>query len=187
MDHTALPARTVRWKSWDNTGLEHFCLHMNADTIQGEGVVIGARGGTPYGLHYRVTTDMQWRTREVWVRMASGVYLHVFSDGQGHWTDDKRDTMPNLDGCQDVDIAATPFTNTLPIRRLAMSVGNTVELSMAYVPLPSLQMCPDGQRYTRIADHRFLYESGDRDFSAKLEVDADGLVMDYPGVFRRLE
>ncbi len=186
MDHTALPARTVRWKSCDNTGLEHFCLHMNADTIQGEGVVIGARGGTPYGLHYRVTTDMQWRTLEVWVRMASGVFLHVFSDGQGHWTDDKGDAMPNLDGCIDVDIAATPFTNTLPIRRLSLSEGCTTDLTMAYVPLPSLQMCPDGQRYTRIASRRYLYESADRDFSAELAVDEDGLVMDYPGLFRRL-
>ena len=186
MDHTAQPARTVRWKSWDTSGLEHFCLHLHADTIQGEGIVIGARGGKPYGLHYRVTTDMQWRTREVWVRMASGVYLHIFSDGQGRWTDDKGDALANLDGCMDVDIAATPFTNTLPIRRLAMRTGRTVELTMAYVPLPSLQMCPDGQRYTRIADRRYLYESSDRDFSAELKVDEDGLVTEYPGLFRRI-
>ena len=178
--------RTVRWESWNKTGLEHFSLHINEDNIQGIGIVIGDRGGTPYGLHYRVVADKSWRTREVWVQMTCGVRLHLFTDGQGHWQDDKGSPLAGLDGCIDIDIAATPFTNTLPIRRLDMKAGDTSELTMAYVPVPTLQMCSDRQRYTRLAERRFLYESADRSFSAELNVDEDGLVINYPGLFRRV-
>lgn len=186
MTSDTIPKRTVRWESSNKAGLEHFSLHFYDDSIQGVGIVIGDRGGTPYGLHYRVVTDVNWGTREVWLRMTNGVYLHIFTDGQGNWRDDKGNTLPGLEGCVDVDIAATPFTNTLPIRRLNMKVGQPTELVMAYVPLPSLQMCPDSQRYTRIAEQRYLYESTDRSFSAELNVDEDGLVIDYPGLFRRV-
>jgi hypothetical protein len=43
------------------------------------------------------------------------------------------------------------------------------------------------QAYTRLADQRYRYESLDGSgFSAELAVDADGLVLDYPGLFRRV-
>ncbi|MCK6454853.1 MAG: putative glycolipid-binding domain-containing protein [Alphaproteobacteria bacterium] len=33
---------------------------------------------------------------------------------------------------------------------------------------------------------RYRYESLDSDFARKIEVDADGLVVAYPGLFRRM-
>ena len=46
------------------------------------------------------------------------------------------------------------------------------------------------QRYTRLeqnsGDTLYKYESLDGGFTANLPVDADGLVLDYPGLFRRV-
>lgn len=186
MRQAARSSLSVRWKSLETTGLEHFSLSMHPDRVLGTGVIIGERGGTPYGLYYRVVADLQWRTREVRVDLVDGMAIHVFADGQGRWTDADGNALSDLDGCIDVDIAATPFTNTLPLRRLGLKIGESAELTMAYVPMPTLRMAPDGQRYTRIADNRYLYESADRSFCAELDVDTDGLVLDYPTLFKRI-
>ncbi len=98
-----------------------------------------------------------------------------------------------LNRCLDVDISATPFTNTLPIRRLALQPGSSVILSMAYIAIPQMDIEATQQRYTCLEvtsfGGRYLYESladGVSRFTAELPVDSDGLVLDYPGLFRRV-
>jgi hypothetical protein len=89
----------------------------------------------------------------------------------------------------DVDISVTPFTNTLPIRRLGLAPGESAEISVAYVEGTELQAWPEPQRYTCLEKHsrgglyRFLSLEGG--FTADLPVDAECLVADYPGLFRR--
>ena len=39
----------------------------------------------------------------------------------------------------DVDISATPFTNTLPIRRLGLQPGEFAELDVAFVDAPAMR------------------------------------------------
>ena len=57
---------------------------------------------------------------------------------------------------------------------------------MLYVPFDTLEAFPDGQRYTALEDDRlYRYEAIDRSFSADLPVDEDGIVLDYPSLFRR--
>ena len=50
----------------------------------------------------------------------------------------------------DVDIAATPFTNTFVIRRLGLSVGKTVEIPAAWVGVPDLEVEAVEQTYVRL-------------------------------------
>ena len=93
-----------------------------------------------------------------------------------------------LDGCEYVDIADTPFTNTLPVRRLGLVRGSAADITVAYVDGMDLQPWPEPQRYTRLdrdgADV-YRFTSLDGGFTADLPVDAEGLVLDYPGLFRR--
>jgi hypothetical protein len=53
--------------------------------------------------------------------------VDLFSDGEGTWTGPDGRVMPHLEGCEYVDIAETPFTNTLPIRRLGLAPGGPLE------------------------------------------------------------
>ena len=95
--------------------------------------------------------------------------------------------LPKLRGAIDVDISATPFTNTLPIRRLSMRLGQSEEILAVYVQVPSLAVSTDRQRYTCLeAGKRYRYESVDSDFTRDIEVDEHGLVVNYPGLFRRV-
>ncbi|ESR25557.1 putative glycolipid-binding domain-containing protein [Lutibaculum baratangense] len=187
MSFGKLTPRAVRWAPLGAPGLEHLALTpMDWGTIA-EGIVVGEADGTGYGLVYGLAMDEQWRTRRLDIRSAGAGQVVIESEGDGHWRDGEGKALPHLDGAVDVDIAATPFTNTLPIRRLNLRENETAELRMVYIPMPDLAPIIDEQRYTCLeSGHRYLYEAMDGSFSAEIEVDEDGLVLDYPGLFRRL-
>jgi hypothetical protein len=91
----------------------------------------------------------------------------------------------------DIDIYPSPVTNSLPIRRLAeMQAGRPVALDVAWVVLPELTIQVARQEYTlleRGADgSRWRFRGLDSDFTAELPADRDGLVLDYPGIARRV-
>ena len=58
---------------------------------------------------------------------------------------------------------------------------------MVYISLPEFTVTTDPQRYTCLEPgRRYRYESLDSDFVREIEVDAQGLVVTYPGLFRRV-
>jgi hypothetical protein len=93
--------------------------------------------------------------------------------------------LPELDGCIDPDISMTPFTNTVAIRRLGLTVGEAAEISVAYILVPELSLRAAPQLYTRLAERLWRFDGLDIDFTADLTVDEEGFVMEYPGLFRR--
>jgi hypothetical protein len=91
----------------------------------------------------------------------------------------------------DVDVQWSPLTNVMPIRRLGLtSAGVEGRFTMAWVAVPSLAVILDEQRYMLLGvndgDVCARFESGDGLFVAVLRCDADGIVLDYPGIARRL-
>jgi uncharacterized protein len=107
---------------------------------------------------------------------------------EGNWTGSDGRTVSYLEGCEYVDISETPFTNSLPMRRLGLAPGEFAEIAVAYFEGAELQPWP--QRYTRLENgdgggtYRFVRLDGG--FTADLPVDLDGLILDYPGLFRRV-
>ena len=182
----------VMWSAGDAPGLEHLRLAMHNDGVVADGIVIGVTEGRPFRVAYEVRCDVGWRVRAVRVGVPGSEPLGVnlLSDGEGNWKTSDGRAVPELRGCIDVDISVTPFTNTLPIRRLGLVPTESAELSVAYFEGTKLQPWPETQRYTCLEKsdggglYRFL--SLDGGFSADLPVDADGLVLDYPGLFKRV-
>jgi hypothetical protein len=180
--------RTIRWSAWDGceAGLEHVDVRPADGGLAISGVVIAQEGETEFGLSYRVKLDALWHTKEVRLRTTSGHALHLESDGRGHWRENGRD-RPDLQGCIDVDIQATPLTNTLPIRRLDLETGESMDIRLCYIDLPNLTASPANQRYTALdAGSLYRFESLESGFTAGLPVDEDGFVLDYPRLFKRL-
>jgi uncharacterized protein len=182
----------VRWRDWDDRGLEHCAFSQNDDGLILEGVVAGTRHGL-YGGHYFVRTDIAFRTREVRVTYVNGPRLHIEADGEGFWHDVIGNRpISSLSGCIDVDIGITPATNSLPVKRLKLQEQASCDIAVAYVPLPNQidgDFLPERaeQRYTCIIpDQRYRYEGLFRCFTAELDFDEVGLVLDYPETFRRI-
>jgi len=112
--------------------------------------------------------------------------LLLLADGQGNWRTGAGAPLPELRGALDVDLSASPFTNTLALRRLGLRTGESADIAAAYVAFPDLALSLDPQRYTCLAaGSLYRYQSRDSAFRADVAVDADCLVTDYPGLFRR--
>jgi uncharacterized protein len=178
--------RTVMWSPLRWPGSEHTVVHDVDGTIVVDGMVIVAEG-QPLRVHYRLTCDQSWTTQRLHVDVHGRQSASLVRAPDGSWSDDAG-PRPDLDGCVDVDISVTPFTNTLPIRRLAMSPDTSTDLRMVYVLVgPPLEVTTSEQRYTHLGLHPggslYRYQSGD--FQADLAVDGDGLVVDYPGLWRQ--
>jgi hypothetical protein len=147
------------------------------------GTVLHHTEGHLYETRYAISLDPQWHTRRVFIRTTGDGQertLTLLSDGNGQWTLNNQ-ARSDLDGCTDIDLGVTPATNTLPIRRLALSVGQSAEVDAAWVRFPRLSVERLHQRYTRLAPDQYRYESPN--FTALLQVDAQGLVRDYEGLW----
>ena len=183
---------TARWRPAGGDGLEHLtvqpCQFDFGAGIRAESVLVGARDAEPYGVRYRIDCSADWRVMRFSVETTAGRRLALIGDGNGRWRDESGASLGHLDGCIDIDLAGTPFTNSLPIRRLdPVPQAGGAELRMVYVPFSTFEPFVDLQRYTCLqAGRLYRYEAVDRSFSVELPVDADGLVIDYPGLFRRL-
>jgi uncharacterized protein len=143
------------------------------------GLVVASYDGRPLDVRYEVTVDDGWATRSVAVAMddlVRPVRLELDRSSDGHWTIDGR-TGSQLEGCVDVDLGITPLTNTLPIRRLGLEVGEEAEIEVAWVRFPDLRVDRGRQRYARLAADVWRYSS--EGFTAELVVDEIGLVVRY--------
>jgi len=184
--------RQVLWQAWTDPGLESVRVSADAAGVQAESVAIGLHGGRAYTVRYALRCDAGWRVRtlEAWVLGEDGAVLALYGDGTGRWTGPDRSHRAALDGCFDVDLPSTVFTNTLPIRRLGMVPGWSEELSVVYVGVPDLSVSVARQRYTCLtwgADGgRYRFEDLGSDFTAEISLDGDGLVVDYPRLARRV-
>lgn len=180
--------RTIRWSAWEGfeTGIEHLDIRREGSGFVAAGVLTGSdEEGGCYGLSYELVIDETWCVRDAKVLLTAGLHLHLESDGRGSWRANGQE-RPDLQGCIDIDIQASPVTNTLPIRRLALDRGQGAEIGVAYVRIPSLVVEPVRQRYTALEPGSlYRFESLESAFKADLPVDGDGFVMNYPRLFRR--
>jgi hypothetical protein len=184
--------REFMWIPWEGPGLEHLRLVTSGSGVVANGLVIGLEAGRPFRIGYEIRCDGRWRVREVRVAAPDSgrPVLELLTDGEGRWKRRSGEPIPELDGCIDIDISATPFTNTLPIRRLGLEPGESEELMVTYVRVPELLVGPERQRYgcleARTDGGLYRFEALPSGFTAELPVDVEGLVLDYPGLFRRV-
>jgi uncharacterized protein len=177
-------AREVVWSALSWPGLEHVSIAVRHGELSATGRGIAVLDGVPTHVAYALSADRTGASRRVEITV-SGPFptrtrtLHA--DEKAHWRDDAG-PLPDLDGCLDVDISFTPCTNTLPIRRLALAVGEARDIDVVYLCVPQLTVSRAHQRYRRL-DGGYRYESGS--FAADLTVDDAGVVIDYPDLWRR--
>ncbi len=184
--------RNVMWSPWDEVGLEHLRLVQSDQGILADGMVLRVKDGDPFRVHYQIHCDLAWNVRQVVINLLDSTHadIRLRADGQGHWSMDTRSPLQLLDGCTDVDISITPFTNTLPIRRLGLKPGQASDIVVAYIAVPELDVKAARQRYTCLQASSkgglYRYEGLGTGFTADLPVDGDGLVLDYPESCRRV-
>ncbi len=178
--------RDVMWQRLDEPGLEHLQLIWDNDGVGVGSVLICVVENTPLSLRYQIYCNAKWQVLGVNLQTFEHKGLSLQADGEGHWTTGSGATIDFLDGCVDVDLAFTPFTNTLPIKRLKLQPGESADIAVAYILAPELSVQPSKQRYTCLDANRYRFESLATGYTADLTVDEDGLVIEYPDLWKRV-
>jgi uncharacterized protein len=197
--------KSLLWRRTDTVGVDH-ALIDDRRGLHARGVAVAA-DPVPHTCRYEVFTDDAWATAHVEVVAEGAGWLRTvrLERAAGRWrvtTAEQGDldaalraaghagrTLPGteeperLAGAIDVDVGAAPLLNTLPVRRLGLlgaAPGTAHTITAAWVLVPSLQVLANEQVYTALGGGRVRYASGT--FTADLELDADGYVMNYPGL-----
>lgn len=204
----AVLGRALFWRRLDTPGTE-MALCSDRQGLHARGTMLCA-DPLPFACHYELFTDDGWQTArfEATVEGAGFIRTLKMEHYSGRWrvtASEQGDLDAALraagrpagpmPGCEDpdaladaadVDLFASPLTNTLPLRRLQMAgaaPGTATKITAAWVLLPSLAVLPADQTYAIGADGVVHYSSGT--FAADLTVDADGFVTHYPGLAER--
>ena len=183
--------RVVFWQRTDAAGAELFRLAQGPDGVRLSGKILAAPEGAPLHVEYVIECGPSFETRAVSVAIegeAGRRTLALQAETAGVWRHDGH-VVPALVGCIDVDLGLSPSTNTLPIRRLGLldlPPGTAREVTAAWIGFPGLELEALPQRYPRLEGRRLRYEGLASGFTAEIEVDEDGLVVEYPPAWRRV-
>jgi hypothetical protein len=175
------------WTGIEYHSMENCFIDISATGSKTTSTNIGYYDNKIYKVTYRIITNQNWETvfLEINTRLNNENRVVQFEgDGKGNWTNGDL-KIDFLTGCIDVDISLTPFTNTLPIRRLNLKENETATINVIYFDILNHQIKPVPQRYTRISSTEYHYQNVVDDFEATIRVDESGLVIDYPSLFTR--
>jgi hypothetical protein len=189
--------RFVAWNRLDISGSGVASVDFYAGEHAGidiDAVEIVKTRRSRYGVRLRIFTDAEPRTESAFVYVLGQRPWHsieVERVEDGAWKVNGR-RRRELDACEDLDIAATPLTNTFPIRRLGLAVGKERTIRVAWLDVPSLRVIPVEQTYRRLGPVEGqpgveAWEYSDPAHGTyRLTVDEDGLVIDYEGLAERI-
>ena len=176
----------MRWRRLDVPGSDS-CVLTRSDPgwrLSGTATFADPRGDAR--LEYTVAVDDQWRTTSGSVHGAIGtrpVALVIERTQDDRWRVNGV-ARPELDGLVDLDLGFTPATNLFPLRRLALRVGESADAAAAWLDEQRWVLRRLPQRYERRSDDAWWYESPDGGYEGLLRVNAEGFVIDYPGLWQ---
>jgi uncharacterized protein len=187
------PPEIAAWRLVDaHDGFEVLFRGSEHDGHRFDGHSVGIEKGELWSVRYTLRLDADWRPRSAHVigQSQAGVReLRLAAVQDAGWRVDG-ERAPELDGCLDIDLEGSAFTNALPVQRLRLAVGQDADAPAVYVRALDLAVERLEQRYARLEDEsgrsRYEYESPANDFWAVLAYDQHGLVLDYPGIARRV-
>ncbi|MBX3067824.1 MAG: putative glycolipid-binding domain-containing protein [Cryobacterium sp.] len=169
---------TVSWVGLEVDSSETCTVSEFEDGVWVESTVTASFGECIYSLR----ADEHWNFRSLTIQIGSRK-LEIEFDGTLWKVDglERHDLYP----AREVDIAVSPMSNTLPIRRLGLTIGERAAITTAYIAVPELSVQAHPQSYTRLTDHTYRYESRSSSYQNVITVDDFGLVVSYPGAFAR--
>lgn len=179
--------KIIVWKSTYVNTTEFTTIRVN-DHIEVNGQITGQGLRKFLNINYQLVMNKNWEIQAVKINFISdnSFTISLCKNDNNQWVNEKGEILSQLNNCIDIDITLTPFTNTLPINRLNLAVGESKEIEVVYFELPTNHFSPSKQRYTNLGNGIYKYESLASGFTANLLVDTDGLVLNYPGIWYRI-
>lgn len=144
--------------------------------------------GVPAAVHYELECDGDWSTRSGrvhgWVG-ARAIEHRIERAHEGPWTLDGR-IVPGLEQCVDLDFGFTPATNLVQLRRIDLDLGQSADVSVAWLDLDAGWIEELRQRYERRSADEYRYEAPRFGYAATLRADPSGFVLSYPDLWEAI-
>ena len=192
------------WNGDSRVGMEVAHVRFEGGRLSARGTQIGV-APEGYRLDYRLETDPRLVTRRLRVELVAAQWsrrLDLRRTRDGRWgasttTVGDPDLPPPggdmtvLEPARDCDLAFSPLTNLMPVRRAGLlERPGREDFLMAWVAVPSLQVLPSHQTYEHVArvdgGAVVRYIGRHRGYTGELHFDADGFIRLYPGLAQRL-
>ena len=175
----------VRWVAEAGDTTEHLRLGWENEGWTADGTIEATEAHA--GLHYVIRLDRHWEVRHLMIfRDLDEPDLWLARDHDGNWGEVNGASRDDLSGCTDVHVIGTPFTLGLPHRRLALALGESAEVLAAQIDPETLHAQPVRQHWRRTGERELTVTDPYGAAAVVLEIDEDGIVIDEPGVHRRL-
>ncbi|HEY5203625.1 MAG TPA: putative glycolipid-binding domain-containing protein [Roseiarcus sp.] len=139
----------------------------------------------PAAVAYQVEVDARWETRRGLIRGLLGdkaIDNEIRRDDRG-WRLNGA-AVKGLDHLVDLDFGFTPATNVLQLSRIALKLGQSAEVPVAWLDLDRASLTELPQRYERRSETSYWYEAPTVPYRALLEIAPNGFVRSYPGLWR---
>jgi uncharacterized protein len=182
------PEAACWWHLGLRSGFEVVYFEAGPSWWRVAGTTTALQEGDAWVVSYELELDDRWRTRsaKIAAKTASGDRQQlVEADWQGNWQVDGV-VASHLAGCLDIDLESSAMTNTFPVRRLGLAVGERADSPASYLRVDAASVERLDQTYVRIEDadgcQRYDYGAPAFDFKSRLAYDSGGLVVDYPSI-----
>lgn len=173
------------WKALYTSGHDAACLTQAANGWVLEGNAVYLKDGLPTALKYRLDLAPHWETR------SGSISGHVGVEPVHHEIRREADEwllngvrQDRLRGVEDLDFGFTPATNFAQLRRIDLAVGETAEITVAWMDVDSSGLQPLPQIYERLSNLSYDYNSPHGPYRATLQLQANGFVSLYPDLWQ---
>jgi len=200
--------KALLWQRTDEAGTEVAVL-SDKSGLHARGTMLGATP-VPFACRYELYTDDSWATARFDATVEGAGFLRTvrLERAAGRWrvTASEQGDLDatlvaaghpkaGLPGAEDpgrlrdaldIDLAYSPLTNTLPVRRLGLldaAKGTQHAITVAWILVPSLEVIDSLQTYRAARPGSVRFASGT--FAAEITLDEDGFVLNYPGLATR--
>ncbi len=181
----ALSSASILWRGIQPPGHEVCRLYADEHYWYLDGTAAFSHEQLPCLLTYHIVCNKEWITVsasvEGWVGQR-GIDIELKTDLHQQWWLNEG-VVPNVSGSTELDLNFSPSTNTIAIRRLKLEIGEEKEITAAWLRFPSFTLEPLPQTYQRLEKNLYRYTSSGGSFVADLRTDANGFVVDYPGIW----
>ncbi len=172
--------------------MESVRVQLSGNRIKAYGRIVSAATATTpaFSASYDLVTDESGATKRLSMTVTLAErerQLSIARDEENMWLVQDhagQTSRAAYDGALDVDVVFSPFFNALPIRRTGLfRRTDSVTLPVVYVWLPELVVKPATIAYTSGANGITLHSPV---ADTTISVDADGFIVDYPGLAERI-
>lgn len=180
------------WRGAGGPALELATAEIGDATLRARGAWVRSEP-EPYSFSYELETAAAFVTTSLAVSAWGAGWsrsLDLRRRPDGSWVAEPGGELKGLEEALDCDIGYSCLTNTMPVlRHRLLEGGGQVDLVMAWVSVPDLRVQALRQRYTHLTRRPeggavVRYQSDS--FKADITFDADGFVVDYPRLGRRV-